>query len=421
MNIGGTVRVPGDKSVTHRALLLAALAGGRCHLGGVLTSFDAKSTARVLRGLGIAVSPLSPDRMVTVDGRRRFRAPDRTLDCGNSGTTTRLLLGLLAGHRFKATLTGDASLRRRPMRRVTEPLSRMGARFVEGAEDGLPLTIRGGALTSLTYEQPVSSAQIKSALLLAGMVGGVEVDLREPHGRSRDHTERMLRAFGHTVIDDNDGWIRLRPTGQLIPFDLQVPGDPSSAAFLVGAALLAEGGELRLTGVGVNPTRIGFIDVLRRMGGRVTVELTGEEGGEPVGDLVVQPTSLRATEVGAGEIPGLIDEIPVLAILASRAEGTTIFRRVGELRVKESDRLGLLATNLRTIGVAAEVQGEDLHVTGTDRPAIGRVRTEHDHRIAMAFGVLGTVPGARITIDDRDCAGVSFPGFWTTLKGIRTR
>jgi 3-phosphoshikimate 1-carboxyvinyltransferase len=297
----------------------------------------------------------------------------------------------------------------------------MGARFEEGAGDGLPLTIRGGSLTPLVHEQPVSSAQIKSALLLAGMIGGVEVDLREPHGRSRDHTERMLRAFGHTVIDDNDGWIRLRPTGQLVPFDLQVPGDPSSAAFLIGAALLAEGGELRLTGVGVNPTRIGFVDVLRRMGGRVGVELSGEEGGEPVGDLVVQPAPLRATEVGAGEIPGLIDEIPVLAILASRAEGTTIFRRVGELRVKESDRLGLLATNLRTVGVAAEVQGEDLHVTGTDRPAIGRVRTEHDHRIAMAFGVLGTIPGARITIDDRDCAGVSFPGFWATLKGIRTR
>jgi 3-phosphoshikimate 1-carboxyvinyltransferase len=421
MNIGGTVRVPGDKSITHRALLLAALAGGRCHLGGVLTSFDARSTARVLRGLGVGITPLGPGRVVAVDGRRRFRAPERTLDCGNSGTTTRLLLGLLAGHRLKATLTGDASLRRRPMRRVTEPLGRMGARFDERVGDGLPVTIRGGTLTPLVYEQPVSSAQIKSALLLAGMVGGVEIDLREPHGRSRDHTERMLRAFGHTVIEDNDGWIRLRPTGQLIPFDLQVPGDPSSAAFLVGAALLAESGELRLTGVGLNPTRIGFVDVVRRMGGRVSVELSGEEGGEPVGDLVVEPSSLRATEVGAGEIPGLIDEIPMLAILAARAEGTTIFRRVGELRVKESDRLGLLATNLRTIGVAAEVQGEDLHVTGTDRPAIGRVRTEHDHRIAMAFGVLGTIPGARITIDDRECAGVSFPEFWTTLRGIRTR
>lgn len=421
MNVGGTVRVPGDKSITHRALLLAALAGGRSHIGGALTSFDAKSSARVLRALGVGISPLGPDKVVVVDGRRRFRTPDRTLDCGNSGTTTRLLLGLLAGHRFKATLTGDASLRRRPMRRVTEPLARMGARFDEGAADGLPLTIRGGALKPLTYEQPVSSAQIKSALLLAGMMGGVEVDLREPHGRSRDHTERMLRAFGYTVIDDNDGWVRLRPTGQLAPFDLQVPGDPSSAAFLVGAALLAEGGELRLTGVGVNPTRIGFVDVVRRMGARVGMEPTGEEGGEPVGDMVVQPSSLRATEVGAGEIPGLIDEIPLLAIIASRAEGTTIFRSVGELRVKESDRLGLLAANLRTVGVAAEVVGEDLHVTGTDRPAIGRVRTEHDHRIAMAFGVLGTLPGSRVAIDDRECAGVSFPGFWATLKGIRAR
>jgi 3-phosphoshikimate 1-carboxyvinyltransferase len=305
------------------------------------------------------------------------------------------------------------------MRRVTVPLGLMGARFTQDPErDGLPLTISGGALHRVSYEQPVSSAQIKSCLLLAGVAAGVEVDVREPHGRSRDHTERMLRAFDYTVIEDNDGWIRLRPTGRLVPFDLQVPGDPSSAAFPIGAALLAEGGELHLGGVGVNPTRSGFLAVIARMGGEVHQELLGEEGGEPVADLVVRPAALRATEVLATEIPGLIDEIPLLAVLAARAEGTTIFRKVGELRVKESDRLGLMADDLRAVGVQAEVQGDDLFVTGSDRPPVGKVRTAGDHRLAMAFGVLGTVKGSRITIDDKKCVGVSFPGFWEMLRTI---
>lgn len=422
MKVHGTVRVPGDKSITHRALLFAALAGGRSHIGGALTSLDAKSSARVLRALGATISPLAPGRVVAVVGRRRFSRPTETLNCGNSGTTTRLLLGLLAGHSFKATLTGDASLRRRPMRRVTGALSAMGARFDEHQErDGLPLTVRGGRLSALTYEQPVSSAQIKSALLLAGVTGSVAVDLREPAGRSRDHTERMLRAFGYSVDDGAEGWVHFRPTGRLEPFDLQVPGDPSSAAFLIGAALLAEAGELRLSGVGVNPTRTGSLAVLARMGGQVSIDAQGEEGGEPVADIVVHPASLRATEITAGEIPGLIDEIPLLAVLASRAEGTTIFRQVGELRVKESDRLGLIAENLRSVGVTAEVSGEDLHVTGTDRPPVGKVRTAADHRIAMAFAVLGTLPGANVKVDDMACAAVSFPGFSAVLRSIREK
>ncbi|HET9041433.1 MAG TPA: 3-phosphoshikimate 1-carboxyvinyltransferase [Gemmatimonadales bacterium] len=420
MIVGGAVRVPGDKSITHRALLLGALARGQSHIGGALTSLDARSSARVLRQLGADISPLRPASVVSIAGRSRLRRPEGTLDCGNSGTTTRLLLGLLAGHAFSATLTGDASLRRRPMRRVTVPLARMGARFTEHAGDGLPLTVRGGPLTSLTYEMPVSSAQIKSALLLAGLAGGVEVALREPHGRSRDHTERLLRAFGYRV-DEADGWIRFVPTGRLEPFDMQVPGDPSSAAFLVGAAVLAEGGELRIAGVGVNPTRTGFLAVLRRMGAEVDVEETTEHFGEPVADLLVRPAVLRATEVAAGEIPGLIDEIPLLAVLASRAEGTTVFRQVGELRVKESDRLGLIAENLRAVGAAAEVSGDDLLVEGGSAPPRGRVRTAADHRLAMAFAVLGTVPQARIRVDDMACAAVSFPRFPETLRGLARR
>jgi 3-phosphoshikimate 1-carboxyvinyltransferase len=417
MRVAGTVRAPGDKSITHRALLLAALGRGVSHVGGALTSLDARSSARVLRQLGAEISPLREGQVLEIKGRGRFRAPGRTLDCGNSGTTTRLLLGLLAGHRFRATLTGDASLRRRPMRRVTVPLTQMGARFEERGGDGLPLIVRGGKLRPIRYAMPVSSAQVKSSLLFAGVVGEVPVDLLEPNGRSRDHTERMLRALGFAV-GEKDGWIEFRPGGRVEPFDIQVPGDPSSAAFLVGASILAEGGELRIAGVGVNPTRTGFLRVLERMGAPVTVHESDTSFGEPVADLIARPATLRRTEVTAGEIPGLIDEIPMLAVLASRAAGETVFRDVGELRIKESDRLGLVAGNIRAVGGKAEVRGEDLHVEGVESPPRGRVRTAADHRIAMAFAVLGTLPGARIAIDDMACAAVSFPEFPETLRRI---
>lgn len=410
--------MPGDKSLTHRLLMLAAMAPGRSRLRGALTSLDARSTATVLRALGVTVSPLRPGREVQILGRRRFRRPSTALNCGNSGTTSRLALGLLSAHPFSSMVTGDASLRRRPMRRVTEPLAHMGARFEAKLPDRLPLTVRGGRLEPLTWELPVSSAQIKGCLLFAGLASAQPVSLREPSGRSRDHTERLLRAFGYSVIEDARGWIHFGPTGALVPFDLEVPGDPSSAAFLAGAALLAESGSLRISGVGVNPTRTGFLRVLDRMGARIEVEAAGERSGEPVGDLVVTPALLRGTEVSAEEIPGLIDEIPLLAVLASRAQGITRFHEVGELRVKESDRLGLLSANLRAVGAKASVEGEALVVEGTGRPPVGRVTTEADHRIAMAFAVLGTVPGARVRVDNMACAAVSFPGFQESLRGI---
>jgi 3-phosphoshikimate 1-carboxyvinyltransferase len=419
MRVGGTIRVPGDKSLSHRALLLAAMARGESHVGGLLTSLDARSSSRVLRQLGAEISPLSEGRAVTIRGRGRLRRPTDVLNCGNSGTTTRLLLGLLAAHPFSATLTGDRSLRRRPMRRVTVPLAEMGARITEQNERGtLPLSIRGGTLQALRHEMPVSSAQIKGCLLFAGMAGGVPVSVREPHGRSRDHTERLLRAFGYRV-EEQDGWISFQPTGQLTPFDMQVPGDPSSAAFPVGAAVLAEGGELHITGVCVNPTRVGFLAVLQRMGARVAIDSVEEAFGEPVATLVARPASLRAAEVRPEEIPALIDEIPMLAALATRAEGTSVFREVGELRVKESDRLELIAENIRNLGGVAEVVGDDLQVTGHVAPPRGRVRTAGDHRIAMAFSVLGTVPGAKVRVDDLACAAVSFPGFPAMMRAIR--
>jgi 3-phosphoshikimate 1-carboxyvinyltransferase len=242
--------------------------------------------------------------------------------------------------------------------------------------------------------------------------------VREPHGRSRDHSERLLRAFGYEV-EERDGWIEFAPTGHIVPFDMQVPGDPSSAAFPVGAAILAEGGELRLTGVCVNPTRIGFLTVLQRMGATVQVDNLEVQFGEPVADLLARPAKLRATEVLPQEIPALIDEIPLLAALATQAEGITVFRSVGELRVKESDRLGLIAANIRALGGRAEIQGDDLHVQGGGAPPRGRVKTEGDHRLAMAFAVLGTRPGARISIDNLACAAVSFPNFPAMLNAIR--
>jgi 3-phosphoshikimate 1-carboxyvinyltransferase len=419
MIVDGWVRVPGDKSITHRALLLSAMARGPSYFGSPLTSLDARSTANVLRRLGVEVSPLRSEQPVRITGRGRLRAPASALHCGNSGTTARLILGLLAAHRFTARLTGDASLRRRPMRRVTVPLSRMGARFSE-TSDGLPLEIRGHRLQSLDYEMPVASAQIKSALLLAGLAGRVPVRLKEPTGRSRDHTERMLRALGQGIAE-REGWIEFEPGGRVPPFEMQIPGDLSSAAFLLGAAILAEGGELAIHGVGINPTRTGLLPVLARMGAMVEVFDQAEESGEPVGSLRVIPASLRGTVVMPDEVPGIIDEIPLLAVLATQARGETVVKDAGELRVKESDRLSLLASNIRALGGMAAVEGNDLRIEGSARPPAGRVTTQGDHRLAMAFAVLGTLPGARVRVDDLACAEVSFPGFAATLRSIRKR
>lgn len=420
MRVAGTVRPPGDKSISHRALLVAALAPGTSELEGLLTGDDVKSTARVLRQLGAAVTALRDGATVRVRGGR-FTAPAAALYCGNSGTTARLVLGALAGHPLEARLTGDRSLSRRPMRRVTEPLRAMGARIREERGDALPLVIRGGRLRPLVYTTPVASAQVKSALLLAGLTGGVAVTIREPY-RSRDHTERLFLHLG-LELRERDGAIVFEPPaparrGAVPPFRLAVPGDASSAAFLVAAAVLAEGGELVIENVGVNPTRTGFLAVLERMGAPVERVNLREAGGEPVADLVVRPAALRGTEVAAAEVPTLVDEVPVLAVLASRAAGDTVFREVGELRVKESNRLELLAANLRALGVAAEARGNDLHVTGTARPPRGRVETAGDHRLAMAFAVLGTVPGAAVRLSERASVAVSYPGFFADLRRI---
>jgi len=306
------------------------------------------------------------------------------------------------------------------MRRVTEPLSRMGARFDPALPDRLPLTVRGRKLTAIRWELPVSSAQLKSSLLLAGLVAGVPVAVREPDGLSRDHTERMLRALGQHLVT-RDGWIEFAPGPALTPFEIVIPKDPSSAAFLIGAAALGVGRSFELEGVGINPTRTGFLRVLERMGASITVTERGTALGEPVGTIEVEPAALEATVVRPEEIPGLIDEIPLLAVVAARSQGTSRFEEVGELRVKESDRLTLIADNLGRLGYQARVEGNSLVVEGSDHPPRGRVVTDGDHRLAMAFGVLGAVPGARVTIDDRSSAAVSFPGFFDQLARLKRR
>src|SRR5512145_970747 len=291
------LRVPGDKSITHRLLILASLARGRSVIRGALTSFDTRASAACLRRLGARVGPLRQGADLEVTGLGRFRQPPTTLHCGNSGTTARLLLGALAGHPVEARLTGDPSLRRRPMRRVTEPLEKMGAKFRPPDADKLPMSIRGGKLAGVEWQLPVSSAPLKSALLLAGVTGNVGVRVREAAGRSRDHTERLLRAFGYAVHDDAAGWIDFAPSGRLVPFELGVPGDASSAAFLVAAGLLRRSGHVTVAGVGLNPTRLGYLAVLRRMTARVEVQAEGESLGEPVGGIGAGPSDLQGTEV----------------------------------------------------------------------------------------------------------------------------
>jgi 3-phosphoshikimate 1-carboxyvinyltransferase len=413
--VGGVVRPPGDKSISHRVVMLAALARGKSELSGLLTGDDVKSTARVLRQLGADISTIRDGTTVHVAGKRLTPHAAR-LHCGNSGTTARLMLGVLAGQKFAATLTGDASLRRRPMRRVTEPLKQMGARIQESG-DGLPLTIRGGKLRGLEYRSPVASAQVKSAILFAGLTGQVPVTITEPY-RSRDHTERLFAHLGLGIHDRKGAIVFEPPIGPsaLPPIRLSVPGDISSAAFMVAAAVLAEGGELLVENVGVNPTRTGVLVVLERMGAHVERINLRDEGGEPVADLLVRPAALTGTAVTAAEIPTLVDEVPVLAVLASRARGTTVFREVGELRVKESNRLELIAANLRELGVRAEALGNDLHVEGTEKPPRGRVDTASDHRLAMAFAVLGTVDGSDIRLSEKKSVAISYPMFFRDLK-----
>jgi 3-phosphoshikimate 1-carboxyvinyltransferase len=410
----GTFTVPGDKSIAHRALLLGAIARGATRISGFAGGADNRATLAACEALGVRITVR--DGVVDVEGAGwdGLRAPAATIDCANSGTTIRFLTGVLAGRPFASRLDGDASLRRRPMRRVLEPLARMGATIVaEGADGRPPLRVEGTSLTGAAHVLPIASAQVKSALLLAGLQARGRTTVEEP-AASRDHTERMLLDFGAQIARAEraiavDGPQELRGTS------VDLPGDFSSAAFLIVAALLVPDSTLRLEAVGVNPTRTGLLDVLRVMGATVDVELDAASGAEPRGALTVRAQPLRGARIDGELLLRAIDEFPVLCVAAACAEGRTELRDASELRVKESDRIATMAETLRRLGASVEELPDGLVIEGPTRFAGATIASRGDHRIAMAAAVAGLAASAPVTILDAACADVSFPGFYDLL------
>ncbi len=415
--VAGELRVPGDKSISHRALIFAALAEGASRVRGILPSADVHSTAGVLRALGVSIPALSASMEISGVGTRGLRETSADLDCGNSGTSARLLAGVVAGSRIAGRFVGDESLSRRPMRRVQQPLEAMGARVELSAHGGLPMRVHGAELHEIDWNNEKASAQVKSCILLAALCAGVEATVREPT-RSRDHTERMLAAHGAEVWVNDDAVLLL--AGQKIgALDIDVPGDPSSAAFFAALVSLASQGELLLRDVCVNETRTGFLAALAEMGGNVSLEDKSLRSGEWIANVrVTGGESLRGVEIAPDAVPTLIDELPLLACLAAYAEGETKVVGAGELRVKESDRIAAVVSNLRGLGGTIEELPDGFVVTGTRPRLRGSVTTYGDHRLAMAFGILATLPGNEIAIDDRECVNVSYPGFWEDLRRV---
>lgn len=420
----GRLGVPGDKSISHRALMFGAIAVGTTEVTGLLEGEDVLRTAAAMRALGAEVERTGPGAWrVSGRGVGGLVEPADVLDMGNSGTAARLLLGLLSGHPLFAVMTGDGSLRRRPMKRVTDPLSATGAQFWTREGGRLPLAVRGAAdPLPIDYVLPVASAQVKSACLLAGLCapGTTRVVEREP---TRDHTENMLRHFGARVAveDTAEGRVvTLEGQPELVAAPVVVPGDPSSASFPIVAALLVPGSRVVVANVGLNPLRTGLFTTLREMGAALTIENARVAGGEPVGDVVAEFAALRGVEVPPGRAPSMIDEYPVLAVAAAAAQGVTRMRGLAELRVKESDRLAATAALLAANGVRAEIEGDDLvvHGTGGAIPGGGTVETHMDHRIAMAALVMGLAARAPVAVDDAAFIDTSFPGFAALMNGL---
>jgi 3-phosphoshikimate 1-carboxyvinyltransferase len=414
----GRVGVPGDKSISHRALMLGAIARGTSRVENFLPAADCRATLGTVRALGIDIEELAPTTLaVHGHGLGGLQEPDDVLDCVRSGTTLRLLAGLLAGQSFLSVLSGDAQLRRRPMGRVTEPLRRMGA-TVLGREGGRqpPLAIQGGNLFGIEYTLPVASAQVKSALLLAGLYADSPTTLHVP-GPARDHTERMLLAMG-AELEASNGDVEIRPGIELWPLNVVVPGDFSSAAFLIAAASMLPGSEISIEGVGVNPTRTGLLDVLQEMGADVVLHNERMASGEPVADLDVCTSELRGIEVGGNTVVRMIDEFPVLAVLATQAQGETIVRDAGELRVKETDRIATAVGELRRLGAEIEPRPDGFVVHGPTPLAGSAVHSHGDHRLAMALVVAGLIAAPETLVQDVDCIADSFPGFVPTVARL---
>ncbi|MGI9044930.1 MAG: 3-phosphoshikimate 1-carboxyvinyltransferase [Gemmatimonadaceae bacterium] len=409
------IRVPGDKSISHRALILGALSSGTSRIRGILRSADIESTASVLRALGVKLPALTDDFRVQGVGLRGLKEPASALQAGNSGTTVRLMAGVVAAHEFSSRFEGDSSLSARPMKRISDPLSEMGARIEFERDDGLPMTVHGWALTGMSWNTRAASAQTKSAILLAGLAGGVPVTVRESR-KSRDHTERMLASMGVPVSTD-DLTVSISPVDSIGPLDIEVPGDPSSAAYFIALAVLGAG-EIEIPGMCVNHSRIGFLDVLKAMGAEIECTDKVAIAGDSAATVVARPSRLSPTGLDPDLIPRMIDELPLLACVAAAAGIDLEVTGAGELRVKESDRIASVVTNLRAIGADAEELPDGFRIRSRRGPLSGRVSTRGDHRIAMSFGILGALRGNEIEIDDPDCVDVSYPRFWADLAAL---
>lgn len=411
----GSVELPGDKSISHRALIFGAIAQGRTEISHILESGDVHSTRQCLIDLGATIFQEGNKTIVMGRGFRGFRAPSRVLDCGNSGTTIRLLMGLLAAQNFDSQLTGDDSIRRRPMKRVAGPLRKMGAEILLTQENFAPITVRGRSLMGVDHQLEVASAQVKTALMLAGLGAQGVTTVRGETG-SRDHTERLLPYLGAHLTVRGDA-ISMEGGQTLKGTVIEVPGDPSSAAFWMAGAALVPGGEVEISRMSLNPTRIGFLRVLERMGAKIEVQTTISEP-EPMGNVRICYSSLNGTSVLPEEVPSLIDEIPILAVLATQAQGRTEIRGAEELRVKESDRIEAVARNLRSMGVQVETFQDGLAIEGPQPLRAAVIDSCDDHRIAMAFAIAGLVAQGETEIQGTECVGISYPSFFEVFHRL---
>ena len=419
----GTIVAPGDKSISHRAAMFNAIADGVATVTNFSPGDDCSSTVAILRALGVEIERTASDTdefgdtlVVRGNGIEGLREPNQELDAGNSGTTMRLMSGILAGRPFRATMTGDASLRSRPMGRIVKPLKQMGADITGAQDDTLaPLNFNGGNLSGIDYPLPVASAQLKSAILLAGIRADGETVVHEPE-RCRDHTERMLTAMG-AGIEANNGTISVERS-ELTASDVEVPGDISSAAFWLVAGICHRDAEVRIMNVGVNPTRAGVITALKDMGGDIELVDEREVAGEPVADIVARSSELRGTELGGGIIPLLIDEVPVIAVAAAMARGETVIRDAAELRIKETDRIAATVDWLQCAGINAEARDDGMVIYGQGKIGGGTFDSRDDHRIAMSLGIAGLVADDAISVKDAECASISYPGFWNEVKAL---
>lgn len=416
-SVRGEITVPGDKSISHRSIMLGAIANGVTTVRGFLRGEDNLSTMHAFRAMGVVIDDDGETIRITGRGLHGLREPEDVLDCGNSGTTIRLITGLLSGQSFFSVVTGDQYLRKRPMKRVVEPLTSMGAR-IAGRSGGTlaPLAITGGGLKGIDYRSPVSSAQIKSSLMLAGLYADGETTVSEP-SLSRDHSERMFALFGASLVRNADG-VTVRGGVELAAQEVTVPGDISSAAFFIVAALITPGSELLIKNVGVNPSRTGVIDILQEMGGDIQLLNQRDVSGEPVADLLVRSSRLKGIAIAGGVVPRAIDEFPAICIAAARAEGITTVRDARELRVKETDRITAMAVNLRKLGITVVECDDGMDITGSDLLSGGTVDSSGDHRIAMSMSVAALVASGAITVTDIACVATSFPTFFPLLEKV---